>query len=232
MAYRYWSTQRPVAPGTFPKPNGNKVTFIHNFYKRTYWIPIERQAWGWIEYEKPLTEKEWRGYELIPNPGEGSSWAVFYREEMEHVEDDEVNLAYMLLPTEWLKARFDDLKDWEINHTADWNVGLYAEAEKDNVILSIYVEEKNKMNNTIKVKTKAGTLVATVSNDPNYPGIFIGLIPNGTDCWIDLVGAEAHPDENGDVRLYAWTNPYTDCVSDEHVIKREDIVKAMEIEEE
>ena len=33
MAYRYYSTLRPIAPGTFP--GGKKVVEIHNFDKRT-----------------------------------------------------------------------------------------------------------------------------------------------------------------------------------------------------
>ena len=33
---RYYSTHRPVAPATFPKPDGNKVIEIVNFDKRQY----------------------------------------------------------------------------------------------------------------------------------------------------------------------------------------------------
>ena len=33
---KYYSTQHPIAPGTFPKPDGNKVIEIVNFDKRQY----------------------------------------------------------------------------------------------------------------------------------------------------------------------------------------------------
>ncbi|MBR3018343.1 MAG: hypothetical protein IKH57_14925 [Clostridia bacterium] len=66
--YRYYSTQRPVDIGTFPKPADNKPVEIHNYDKR---IPVENgtmQAWGYLEYAKPLTEKEAGDYELKPAP--------------------------------------------------------------------------------------------------------------------------------------------------------------------
>ena len=66
--YRYYSTQRPVDIGTFPKPAGNAPEEIHNYDNRQ---PVEggtMQAWGWLEYAKPLTEKEAGDYELKPAP--------------------------------------------------------------------------------------------------------------------------------------------------------------------
>ena len=66
--YRYYSTQRPVDIGTFPKPPDNKPVEIHNYDKRQ---PVENgsmQAWGYLEYAKPLTEKETSDYELKPAP--------------------------------------------------------------------------------------------------------------------------------------------------------------------
>ena len=64
--YRYYSTQRPVDIGTFPKPVGNAPVEIHNYDKHQ---PVEggtMQAWGYLEYAKPLTEKEASDYELKP----------------------------------------------------------------------------------------------------------------------------------------------------------------------
>ena len=66
--YRYYSTQRPVDIGTFPKPADNKPVEIHNYDKRQ---PVENGtmlAWGYLEYAKPLTEKEASDYELKPAP--------------------------------------------------------------------------------------------------------------------------------------------------------------------
>ena len=63
---RYYSTQRPVGPGTYPKPKGNKVAAIWNFDDRTHVPEIDGKAWGFIEYEKPLTDREAEAYELEP----------------------------------------------------------------------------------------------------------------------------------------------------------------------
>ena len=66
--YRYYSTQRPVDIGTFPKPEGNRPVEIYN-YDTDKRIPVEgasMEAWGYLEYRKPLTEKEMEDYELRP----------------------------------------------------------------------------------------------------------------------------------------------------------------------
>ena len=66
--YRYYSTQRPVDIGTFPKPAGNAPVEIHNYDNRQLVEGGTMQAWGWLEYAKPLTEKEAGDYELKPAP--------------------------------------------------------------------------------------------------------------------------------------------------------------------
>lgn len=62
---RYYSTQRPVMPGSFPVAGARKI-HIHNYDRRTYIPEIGREAWGYIEYDPPITEKEARAYELTP----------------------------------------------------------------------------------------------------------------------------------------------------------------------
>lgn len=62
---RYFSTQRPVSPGTYPKPDGNPAKLIHNFGSRKFITNIGKEAWGYVEYEKPLTEKDAANYELV-----------------------------------------------------------------------------------------------------------------------------------------------------------------------
>ncbi|NCC67574.1 MAG: hypothetical protein EOM14_05180 [Clostridia bacterium] len=57
---RYYLTQRPPAPGTFP---GRPVN-LKSFDSREYVEEIGRPAWGWVEYEWPLTIKETEDYEL------------------------------------------------------------------------------------------------------------------------------------------------------------------------
>lgn len=66
--YKYYSPQRPVAPGTFPKPKGNAPDEIVNYDQR---VPVEGGAflaWGHLTYTKPLTEKQVSDYELRPAP--------------------------------------------------------------------------------------------------------------------------------------------------------------------
>lgn len=65
---KYYSTQRPVAPGTFPKPQGNKVLEIKNFDRREYVPDIDRMAWGWLIYEKRLSYFDMVNHELVPLP--------------------------------------------------------------------------------------------------------------------------------------------------------------------
>lgn len=62
---RYYSTQRPIMPGSFPIHPGNKVLEIHNFDSKSYCEEIGREAWGYIEYEKPLARYDCDSYELV-----------------------------------------------------------------------------------------------------------------------------------------------------------------------
>lgn len=63
MRVRYYSTQRPVMPGGFPK--SRKVLGIINFDSREYVEEIGRSAWGYIKYDGPLSEKDVEAYELV-----------------------------------------------------------------------------------------------------------------------------------------------------------------------
>lgn len=60
----YYSTQRPITLGTFPNQKGNRIIRIKNFDSRTYVDAIGREAWGQIEYDKPLPRKLADSYEL------------------------------------------------------------------------------------------------------------------------------------------------------------------------
>lgn len=64
MAHKYYSVMRPVSIGTFPD-NGT-ILGIVNFDRREMVEAIGREAWGYINYSKPLTEKQISDYELIP----------------------------------------------------------------------------------------------------------------------------------------------------------------------
>lgn len=63
---RYYSTQRPIAPGSFPRPQGNTVMTIHNYDNKTYCKEISREAWGYIDYEQPIDQEYVDNYELTP----------------------------------------------------------------------------------------------------------------------------------------------------------------------
>lgn len=85
MSFRYYSTQRPLGPGTFPRPAGNPVEGVSNFYERTYVEEIDREAWGTIDYELPLTSEEAEAYELIA--GASQTCAGCVNEQADRSED-------------------------------------------------------------------------------------------------------------------------------------------------
>lgn len=63
--YRYYVTQRPIDIGTIPNAQNAHTT---NFADRTMVDEIGRQAYGYVEYDTPLTEQEIRNYELYTAP--------------------------------------------------------------------------------------------------------------------------------------------------------------------
>lgn len=65
--YKYYSTQRPVDLGTFPKPAGNAPDEIVNYDGRIRVENDTRLAWGHLTYSKPLTAAEQQSYELRPS---------------------------------------------------------------------------------------------------------------------------------------------------------------------
>jgi len=67
--YKYYSTQRPIDLGTFPKPADNPPLTFTNYDER---IPVEHGAflaWGELLYANPLTARQASDYELRPAPG-------------------------------------------------------------------------------------------------------------------------------------------------------------------
>lgn len=61
--HRYYSTQRPFGPGTFPQKDGRET--VVNFDGKIYCEEIGREAWGYIDYPEPLTKEETNSYELV-----------------------------------------------------------------------------------------------------------------------------------------------------------------------
>lgn len=68
--YRYYSTQRPVMPGSYPKHVGNEPVEIVNYDNRQAVEDGKMQAWGHLEYALPLSPRERDDYELKALPSE------------------------------------------------------------------------------------------------------------------------------------------------------------------
>ena len=66
---KYYSTQRPVVPGSYPRIKGNDITEICNYDRKTYIKEIGREAWGYVEYLYSLLDKDVSDYELTPECG-------------------------------------------------------------------------------------------------------------------------------------------------------------------
>ena len=95
--YKYYSTQRPVDIGTFPKNKDNPPIRIENYEGRIWVEHDTRLAWGELAYAQPLSEKELHNYELKPsrdNPDmrrlmDAQAQAVGKWEDAEHVPEAE-----------------------------------------------------------------------------------------------------------------------------------------------
>lgn len=65
--YKYYSTQRPVDIGTFPKTKNGPAEIV-NFDQRESVENGRFMAWGCLLYRAPLTEKQMADYELRAAP--------------------------------------------------------------------------------------------------------------------------------------------------------------------
>lgn len=92
----------------------------------------------------------------------------------------------------------------------------------------------------MEIKTSAGTICVYENADPGAPGCTVMFRPNGSGGYeIDLACIEVkeNPEyqHNGeteeDVCVYMYADPYIEDFTHKFVIKREDVVKALEIEE-
>lgn len=63
--HRYYLTQRPASLGTHPKG----TTDLVNFDDKQQVDDIGREAWGYVEYDKPLTDAQISDYELTKGKG-------------------------------------------------------------------------------------------------------------------------------------------------------------------
>lgn len=63
--FRYYTLNRPPMPGGIPK---NGLECVHSYDTRLLVTTVNRWAWGYAEYSRPLTPKEISDYELAPDP--------------------------------------------------------------------------------------------------------------------------------------------------------------------
>lgn len=61
-AHRYFSTLRPIGPGTFPKEG---MISFQNYGYRMEDNPSGRPAWGYLDYDRQLSMKETFSYDLV-----------------------------------------------------------------------------------------------------------------------------------------------------------------------
>ena len=61
---KYYSIRRPILPGGYPEKE--LVEKIVNFDTRIYCQEIDGLAWGYVEYEKPLSTVMAADCELTP----------------------------------------------------------------------------------------------------------------------------------------------------------------------
>ena len=63
--HRYYCTQRPPIPGAIPKPERGEILEVKDFNHRYFVAGEDLMAWGYVEYSRPLTEKQASDYELV-----------------------------------------------------------------------------------------------------------------------------------------------------------------------
>lgn len=61
---KYYSLQRPVDIGTVPNSKENPIVNVFNYDCKTEVDDYPGKVWGYVEYDKPLTEEEMDDYEL------------------------------------------------------------------------------------------------------------------------------------------------------------------------
>lgn len=70
--YRYYSTKRPVAPGTYPGSPAD----IHSYGQNGADFPTIGKVWGYLEYEEPLTPQQVSDYELTLGAAPASYYPI------------------------------------------------------------------------------------------------------------------------------------------------------------
>lgn len=103
-------------------------------------------------------------------------------------------------------------------------------------VTGIYLPDEEK----IEISTSAGNLRAYTSKNPDQPGICVMLNPAGSEDEIDVSYVSVYEDPeyalNGerpvDVSIMTYADPYSEDYTDKKVLKREDVIKALELDTE
>jgi len=95
---RYYLTQRPPSPGAFP----GKPVNLKAFDARKHVDEIGRPAWGWVEYEQPLTDKQAADYELTKRQERTTKRTIILTDEQASLLE-----VYILMTTSYRKGEID-----------------------------------------------------------------------------------------------------------------------------
>ena len=79
--YRYYLTQRPPAPGAIPRGSKNTVSFD------TKQEVDGLEVWGYVEYDKPLTEQQISDYELTELTDDLKDYLAKQKEKNKQVDE-------------------------------------------------------------------------------------------------------------------------------------------------
>ena len=182
--YRYFSTQRPVDLGTYPKAGGAMIGF-ENFDERMTLEDEGCRAWGWLDYSRPLTEKEQDDYELRPAKDTLRKLGLLKDDKTEFFAEaeksNEGDSTVTNVPNIFA-AHYDSIGDIKIvEHAADVNIiDLRAAYIKD---LNLYVH-----------KTGCGDCLSVLSLD--------GAGKTGKVCQDWKFSIKSWPNERIDTKLY------------------------------
>lgn len=100
---RYYSTQSPVMPGSYPK--SKTVKAIRNFDTKTFCEEIGREAWGYIDYEEALTKEEAEAYELMQSAEQARQQGADDIDIFMGIVDETIGMRPQLSPLEKIHGK-------------------------------------------------------------------------------------------------------------------------------
>ena len=110
--FKYYSVTRPIGPGTFPKDG---MIRFENYDTRTFVDEINREAWGVLFYNRPLSEAEISSYDLMREPIEGNTERYTFQQLVDILMDNGANLADVAI------GRMMDSIEEYTGKWPDWN---------------------------------------------------------------------------------------------------------------